>query len=109
MKKEEMRFSIRFNPADPRHRKAAQILNQAGRSKAIIVANALWEYELKNGALMDISNSHEGSATITSPAPDSQRVPIQSETMEQSDNDKIEDGLQYAILAGLSQFRDDEL
>ena len=47
MKKDEMRFSIRFNPADPRHRKAALLLNMAGRRKAAIVADAIWEYEMK--------------------------------------------------------------
>ena len=47
MKKDEMRFSIRFNPADSRHRKAALLLNMAGRRKAAIVADALWEYEMK--------------------------------------------------------------
>ena len=51
MKKDDMRFCIRFNPADPRHRKAAQTLNMAGRRKATIVANALWEYDAKQGSL----------------------------------------------------------
>ena len=44
-KKDEMGFHIRFNKADPRQRKAARILNKVGRQKAIIVANALWDYD----------------------------------------------------------------
>ena len=40
-----MGFHIRFNKADPRQRKAARILNKVGRQKAIIVANALWDYD----------------------------------------------------------------
>ena len=105
MKKEEMRFSIRFSPADPRHRIAAQMLNQVGRSKAIIVADALWEYGLKHGTLMDISDS-QGTTSTTSPTTDSRRPLMQSKTLEQSDNDQIVDELQDAILAGLSHFRD---
>ena len=38
-------FHIRFNNVDPRHIKAAEILNNAGRNKATIIANALWEYK----------------------------------------------------------------
>ena len=104
MKKEEMRFSIRFNHADPRHRNAARMLNQLGRSKAIIVADALWEYGLKHGTLADISGNNDVTAII-SHVPNSQRPPIQNITLEQSNTDKVEDGLQDAILAGLSQFR----
>jgi hypothetical protein len=44
-KKDEMGFHIRFNKADPRQRKAARILNKVGRQKAILVANALWDYD----------------------------------------------------------------
>lgn len=47
LKKDEMSFHIRFNNADPRHRKAARILNMVGRQKATIVANALWEYDFE--------------------------------------------------------------
>ena len=44
-KKDEMGFHIRFNDVDPRQIKAARILNKVGRKKAIIVANALWDYD----------------------------------------------------------------
>jgi hypothetical protein len=44
MKKEETRFSIRFNPADPRHQFAMDALNTAGRRKATLIADALYHY-----------------------------------------------------------------
>jgi hypothetical protein len=43
-KKEESRFNIRFNPADPAHQIAIEILSHAGRSKANLIANALVFY-----------------------------------------------------------------
>jgi hypothetical protein len=41
VKKNDMRFSISFNPEIPKHQKAAEILNAAGRRKASVIANAL--------------------------------------------------------------------
>ena len=43
-KKEESRFNIRFNPADPTHQMAIEILSHAGRSKANLIANAIAFY-----------------------------------------------------------------
>ena len=43
-KKEESRFNIRFNPADPVHQIAIDVLSHAGRSKANLIANALAFY-----------------------------------------------------------------
>ena len=44
MKKDETRFTVRFNPADPRHRIAMDILVLSGRRKATLIADALCEY-----------------------------------------------------------------
>ena len=44
-KKREMAFHISLNSEDPRHIWAAQILNKAGRRKATIIVNAMWELE----------------------------------------------------------------
>jgi hypothetical protein len=44
MKKDETRYTIRFNPSDPRHRKAMETLNIAGRRKATLIADAVCEY-----------------------------------------------------------------
>ena len=43
-KKNEARFTIKFNPANPRHREAMRVLNEAGRSKAALIADALCLY-----------------------------------------------------------------
>ncbi|XBX07554.1 hypothetical protein QMP26_05150 [Enterocloster clostridioformis] len=43
-KKDEYRFTIRFDPDDDRHRLAAQILNSQGRKIARYVARAVLAY-----------------------------------------------------------------
>ena len=40
-KKNENRFTIKFNPANPRHKEAMRILDEAGRRKASLIADAL--------------------------------------------------------------------
>jgi hypothetical protein len=50
MKKDETRFTIRFNPADPRHQKAVGVLIAAGRRKASLIADAVCEYAARHGA-----------------------------------------------------------
>lgn len=94
-----MRFSIRFNQADPRHRKAAQLLNQAGRSKAVIVADALWEYQLKHGE--GAEHSGADSVPLAGNALNGPQTPLPDEIRSQ------DGGLEAAILAGLSLFKDD--
>ena len=44
MKKNEARFTIKFNTANPRHKEAIRMLNGAGRSKASLIADALCMY-----------------------------------------------------------------
>ena len=43
-KKDETRYTIRFNPADPRHQRAMAALDTAGRRKAALIADAICEY-----------------------------------------------------------------
>ena len=44
-KKDETRFTIKFNPANPRHKEAMRILNKdGGRRKASLIADALCMY-----------------------------------------------------------------
>ena len=43
-KKDEARFTIKFNLANPRHKEAMRILNEAGRSKATLIADAICMY-----------------------------------------------------------------
>jgi len=48
MKKDQTRFTIRFNPADPRHQTAMSALELAGRRKATLIADAVCEYLLRH-------------------------------------------------------------
>ncbi len=43
-KKEQNKFTIQFNPADPTHRQIIDILNQQGRRKAQFIVNAVQHY-----------------------------------------------------------------
>ena len=49
MKKDEARFTIRFNPVDPRHHRAMEVLEKAGRRKASLIADAVCEYLARHG------------------------------------------------------------
>jgi hypothetical protein len=49
-KKDEARFTIQFNAADPAHRRAIDLLNGLGRrSKAQYIVNAVLRYETEGG------------------------------------------------------------
>ncbi len=43
-KKEDNKFTIQFNPADPQHAQTIDILNQQGRRKAQFITNAVIHY-----------------------------------------------------------------
>jgi len=43
-KKDESRFTVRFNQENPRHNKAMQILNKHGKGMASLIADALCMY-----------------------------------------------------------------
>ena len=43
-KKEDNKFTIQFNPADPQHAQTIDILNQQGRRKAQFITNAVMHY-----------------------------------------------------------------
>ncbi len=43
-KKEDNKFTIQFNPADPQHAQTIAILNQQGRRKAQFITNAVMHY-----------------------------------------------------------------
>ncbi|MCL1882710.1 MAG: hypothetical protein FWF81_03025 [Defluviitaleaceae bacterium] len=64
MKKDETRFTIRFNPVDPRQNRTMNALEAAGRRKATLIADALCEYLDRRG------ESYEGFSLpiITTPA-----------------------------------------
>ena len=43
-KKGKTRFTIRFNPADPKHQRTIEVLSTAGRRKASLISEAVCEY-----------------------------------------------------------------
>ena len=45
MKKNPARFTVKFNPTNPRHQKAITLLECAGRCKASLIADALVMYD----------------------------------------------------------------
>jgi hypothetical protein len=61
MKKDEARFTIRFNAADPRQQKAMNTLKAAGRRKASLISDAVNEYLIRHG--------YDAAAPIPPPAP----------------------------------------
>jgi len=101
MKKDETRFTIRFNPIDPRHQIAMDALKTSGRRKATLIADALCEYFSKR----DI----EGVA----PIPITQLRPISNATinvpetsiLETLDNTPFDNDMRDTILNGLSSFK----
>jgi hypothetical protein len=62
MKKDETRFTIRFNPADPRHKKTMEVLSAAGRRKSTLITDAICDY------LMRYSNTVATSAFPIAPS-----------------------------------------
>ena len=71
-KKNEARFTIKFNPANLRHREAMRILNEAGRGKAALIADALCMY-IHYGA-DSFMLPHNKPAPISAPAIQSTRA-----------------------------------
>ena len=44
MKKDNGRFTLRFDPTDPQQQAVIDILNAAGRRKAVLISQALYNY-----------------------------------------------------------------
>ena len=56
MKKDEARYTIRFCSADPRHRTVMEALDAAGRRKAALIVDAIWEYLARHGGAEALVN-----------------------------------------------------
>ena len=97
MKKDEARFTIRFNPADPRHRKAMEALTASGRRKASLIADAVCEYLARYEADENTVILPQAKQALSSES--SKAIHI-SEATELSPNDDI----CQAVLGGLSMF-----
>lgn len=89
-KKEDNKFTIQFNPADPQHAQTIDILNQQGRRKAQFITNAVMHYlhcpntpEIPQPALIDTAAietivrriMEEQSKASSTPKEDMKEVP----------------------------------
>ncbi len=65
MKKDPYKFTVRFNPNDPRQRQAAELLNQyPQRGKAILIAKALLGATGRGGTPIDPKEGEPQNADI---------------------------------------------
>ena len=115
MKKDETRFTIRFNPADPRHQTAMNALKSAGRRKSTLIADALCEYLIRHGSgglaeapqlfvpppilAMNTVATSEGESFNQMPTVEVDEIKINT-----SDNQDFDDDMRDAVLGGLSAF-----
>ena len=103
-KKDEAKFTIKFNLVNPRHREAVRILNEAGRGKAALIAEALYTYA-HHGAGKGVGLPSASSGGIKEElAPDLQ----DAETYEVSEVSESDDGTLLNTLAdSVGMFFDD--
>ena len=97
MKKDETRFTVRFNPIDPRQKTAMDVLKSSGRRKASLIADALCEYlarHIGDGA------EHPHTAPLLSAAG------VPETTMPGAlDDTPLDDEMREAVLGGLGAFK----
>ena len=115
MKKDETRFTIRFNLADPRHQIAMNALSAAGRRKSTLIADAICEYLARHSgegmadvlSLISPSPIHaQNVAALQNESPSPEPTPEANEDRyNASDNQDFDDDMRNAVLGGLSAFR----
>jgi hypothetical protein len=107
-KKEENRFTIRFNPADPKHRKTMGVLISAGRRKASLISDAICEYLARHdGDTAAVAVFYE-KQTAPETTPSSASVPISQATDHApADENIIDEDMRQSILDGLSMFSEE--
>jgi len=104
MKKDEARFTIRFNAADPRQQKAMNALKAAGRRKASLIADAVNEYLIRHGYDADTPHTPNGAANKIDARGKIPESPVSAKSGEGVS--PVPDGdTCAAILDGLSAFR----
>ena len=101
-KKDVSKFTIKFNPINPRHREAMRILNEAGRGKAALIAEALYTYaHYRAGIGAGLSSGSSGG--MKKLAPDLQGA----EVCEAPETSELDDDTLFNTLAGsVDQFFD---
>ena len=118
-KKDEMDFHIHFNKHDPRQRKAARILNKVGRQKAIIIGNALWDFdedEFEQQEVSIVNNKKVKPRKPSEPKASSSQVRAENEDeqtpsqrehrINSSRNSNMNSALMSSIVATMGQFQD---
>jgi hypothetical protein len=114
MKKDETRFTIRFNPVDPRQQKAMNALEAAGRRKASFIADAVCEYLTRHGGVDEVFPISLAPASVAPSIPcnavsrDDTPSPILEVYVDKSDADSgdnpYDSDMCQAILNGLNAF-----
>ena len=117
MKKDKTRFTIRFNPVDPRQLKTMNALEAAGRRKSTLIADAVCEYLARRGEKNETFIPAISLTSVSIPVPHKETVSEVShsatsemvEGVEEIDADSVENaGLDEeicgAILDGLNAF-----
>ena len=73
-KKDENRFTIRFNPADPRQQMVRDALAASGRRKAALLTDAVYEYLIRHGG--------DGTSVAFQPALTLTQIPTPSALLD---------------------------
>ena len=125
MKKDEARYTVRFNPADPRHQVVMAALDAAGRKKASFLADAAYYYLTQFGADKDAAafphtspyfytmpenvSQHQPNISTVAHPPTSIAEPHTDESdsspPEASEDVAYDEDMRKAVLGGLSAFR----
>ena len=105
IKKQEARFTIQFNLNNPRHKEAVKILNEVGRSKAMLIAEALYVYfRYVSNAINHIGSNksqHEVTTTIHEKLEVSEIAPLNEDI---DTTQSIEDDLWQTVNESLGAF-----
>lgn len=116
MKKDGTRFTIRFNPVDPRQLRAMNALEAAGRRKSTLIADAVCEYLERRGenveafappaVIAPMPKNEAPKNDLPSPVPvliatNTEKADIASDSV---DAKPFNDEMHEAILEGLAAF-----
>lgn len=113
MKKDEARFTIRFNPADPRHKIAMNTLHAAGRRKSTLIADALVSYLSRHGCYIGTDPlyslpsmlSCKFSSPVGKSHPESRpTTEVIENNMSATDDQYFDDDMKSVVLSGLNTF-----
>jgi len=111
IKKQEARFTIQFNLDNPRHKEAVKILNEVGRNKAMLIAEALYVYSrYVSNAINHIGNNtskpsqHEVIATIQKEFEVSEIAPLIENSVDIDTTQTTEDDVWQTVNESLGAF-----